>query len=373
MRHALCSFLPCAFLGVLAALEGVADARDPHGVSGPQGISNVEDLLRRARQARDAGRWVEAEAAYELSLKAADAAWTTDAERAEIAAELGLCELALARYRDAADHLAQSLRKRDALRSGLAKRAEEGLKKAESRVVTFYLGVSPPDAEVFVDGKALGRPAPTYELFLEPGHHTVRARLDGHTEVVSAFDGQAGKDSSLTLKLPRAPERGAPGAVGAGPARPVDPAAWPADSAARPANPAARPALPLTALRIGGAALATAAAAAGTVFLLRADVVHDNLAERDVVLRRRGWTSSTCWWPNAPSACAEIRDEVAERDRFATLGKVALATGAVFGIATAASFLAEGWLLDETPVRGGVQVAPSTTGTQAGLVLQGVW
>ncbi|WP_155798990.1 PEGA domain-containing protein, partial [Sorangium cellulosum] len=208
-RHA---FLTCVFLGVVAALEGAADARDPQGIAGTRETSTVEDRLRGARQARDAGRWVEAEAAYALALKAADAAWTTDAERAEIAAELGLCELALGMYRDAASHLAQGLRHRDALRSGLAGRAEEGLKKAESRVVTFYLGVSPPDAEVLVDGKALGRPAPTYELFLEPGHHTVRARLDGHTEVLSAFEGQAGKDSSLTLKLPRAPERGAAGA-----------------------------------------------------------------------------------------------------------------------------------------------------------------
>ncbi|WP_437962297.1 PEGA domain-containing protein (plasmid) [Sorangium sp. So ce119] len=367
MRPALLAFLPCAILGVVAALEGVADARDPQGVTGPQAVSNAEDLLRRARQARDAGRWVEAEAAYELALEAADAAWTTDAERAEIAAELGLCELALAMYRDAADHLAQSLRHRDALGGGLARRAEEGLKKAESRVVTFYLGVSPPDAEVSVDGKALGRPAPTYELFLEPGHHTVRARLDGHTEVVSTFEGQAGKESSLTLKLPRAPERGEAGAAGVGPVR----AAEPVGPAARAT---ARAALPLTELRIGGAALATAALAAGTVFLLRADVVHDNLAERDVVFRRqRGWTSSTCWWPNAPEACAEIRDDVAERALFATLGKVALATGAVFGMATAASFLAEGWILDEAPARGGVRVAPSATGTQAGLVLQGVW
>ncbi|XXY46886.1 PEGA domain-containing protein [Sorangium sp. So ce269] len=363
MRPAPLSLVPCVFLAVVAAHEGVASARDPHGSSGPQGISNIEDLLRRARQARDAGRWVEAEAAYELSLKAADAAWTTDAERAEIAAELGLCELALARYRDAADHLAQSLRHRDELRSGLAKRAEEGLKRAESRVVTFYLGVSPPDAEVFVDGKPVGRPAPTYELFLEPGHHTVRARLTGHTEAVSAFEGQAGKDSSLTLKLPRAPERGEAGAAGAGPARPVDPAA----------RPVARPALPLTELRIGGAALATAAVAAGTVFLLRADVIDGNLAEREMVLRGKGWTTTTCWWPNAPSACAEIHNDLAERDLFATLGNVALATGAVFGIATAASFLAEGWLLDEAPARRGVQVVPSATGTQAGLVLQGVW
>ncbi|MGK3965817.1 PEGA domain-containing protein [Sorangium sp. So ce118] len=357
MRHALCAFMPCFLMGV-AAVEGVASASDPHAVSDPRETS-VTSSQRRARQARDAGRWVEAEAAYELSLKAADAAWTTDAERAEIAAELGLCELALGMYRDAADHLAQGLRHRDALRGGLAERAEEGLKRAESRVVTFYLGVSPPDAEVFVDGKPVGRPAPTYELFLEPGQHTVRARLMGHTEAVSAFEGEAGKDSSLTLKLPRAPERGEAGAASAGPAGVV--------------NPVARPALPLTELRIGGAALATAALAAGTVFLLRADVIDGNLAEREMVFRGQGWTPTTCWWPNAPSACAEIRNDMAERDLFATIGSVALATGAVFGVATAASFFAEGWLLRETPVRGGVHVVPSATGTQAGLVLQGVW
>ncbi|XXT22061.1 PEGA domain-containing protein [Sorangium sp. So ce429] len=359
MRHALCAFMPCFFMGV-AAMGGVASASDADAVSGPRETSTVASSLRRARQARDAGRWVEAEAAYEAALTAADAAWTTDAERAEVAAELGLCELALAMYRDAADHLAQSLRYRDALRGGLAERVEEGLKKAESRVVTFYLGVSPPDAEVFVDGKPVGRPAPTYELFLEPGNHTVRARLTGHTEAVSAFEGQAGKDSSLTLKLPRAPERGAPGAAGAGPARVVDPLA-------------ARQALPLTELRIGGAALATAALAAGTVFLLRAEVIDGNMAEREMVFRGQGWTPTTCWWPNAPSACTDIRNDMAQRDLFATIGSVALATGAVFGVATAASFVAEGWLLRETPVRDGVQVVPSATGTQAGLVLQGVW
>ncbi|WP_437852319.1 PEGA domain-containing protein [Sorangium sp. So ce363] len=363
MRHALLSVLPCVFLGVVAVLEGVASAQDLHAIAGTHEPSTAEDLLRRARRARDARRWAEAEAAYEAALKAADAAWTTDAERAEIAAELGLCELALGSYRDAADHLAQSLRHRGALRSLLAERAEEGLLKAESRVVTLYLGVSPPDAEVFVDGKALGRRAPTYELFLEPGQHTVRARLDGHSEAVGAFDGQAGKASSLTLKLPRAPERAAAVVAGAGPARPAAPLP----------PPAARRALPLTELRIGGAALATAALAAGTVFLLRADVIDGNLAERDVVLRQRGWTSTTCWWPNAPSACAEIRKEATERGRFATLGNVALATGAVFGLATAASFLAEGWLLGGTPAREGVHVVPSATGTQAGLVLQSVW
>ncbi|WP_437637704.1 PEGA domain-containing protein [Sorangium sp. So ce854] len=363
MRRAPRFLLLCVFLGVVAALEGVASAQDPYEVAGTRETSTVEGLLRRARQARDAGRWVEAEAAYGHALKAADAAWTTDAERAEIAVELGLCELALGRYRDAADHLAQGLRHRDGLRRALRERAEQGLLQAERRVATLYLGVSPPDAEVYVDGKPLGRPAPTYELFLEPGPHTVRAELDGHAEAVSAFDGLAGKATSLTLKLRRAPERGAPGAASAGVARP-----------AAPSLPSpARPALPLTELRIGGTALATAALAAGTVFLLRADVVHDNLAERGVVFRRRGWTSSTCWWPNAPSACAELRNDAAERDLLATLGKVALATGAVFGIATAASFLAEGWILDEAPARGGVRVAPSATGTQVGLVLQGAW
>ncbi|WP_438027911.1 PEGA domain-containing protein [Sorangium sp. So ce233] len=364
MRPALLAFLPCAILGVVAALEGVADAREPHGVSGTQGISNAEDLLRRARQARDAGRWVDAEAAYEAALKTAETAWTTDAERAEIAAELGLCELALGRYRDAADHLAQSLRYRDGLRRALRERAEDGMLQAERRVATVYLGVNPPDAEVSVDGKALGRPAPTYELFLEPGHHTVRAELDGHAEALSAFEGKAGQRHSVALKLPRAPARGAPGAASARAARPA---------ALPPPPPAARPAVPLTELRIGGAALATAALAAGTVFLLRAHVIDGNTGEREMVFRGRGWTPTTCWWPNAPSACAEIRNDLAERDLFATLGNVALATGAVFGIATGASFLAEGWMLDEAPARGGVRVVPSATGTQAGLVFQGVW
>ncbi|XXX79562.1 PEGA domain-containing protein [Sorangium sp. So ce134] len=359
MCRARCAFVTCVFLGVVAAPEGVAGAREPHAISGAHEASTTANPLRLARQARDAGRWVEAAAAYEAALKTAEAAWTTDAERAEIAAELGLCELALGRYRDAADHLAQSLRHRDGLRRALRERAEDGLLQAERRVATVYLGVNPPDAEVFVDGKALGRPAPTYELFLEPGHHTVRARLDGHAEAVSAFEGQAGKDISLALKLPRAPERGAREAVAA------------SAGAARPA--AARPAVPLTELRIGGAALATAAVAAGTVFLLRAHVIDGNAGEREVVLRGQGWTPTTCWWLNAPSACAEIRNDLAERDLFATLGNVALATGAVFGVATAASFFAEGWIFHETPVRGGVQVAPSATGTQAGLVLQGVW
>ncbi|WP_438018885.1 PEGA domain-containing protein [Sorangium sp. So ce315] len=363
MRRAPRFLLPCVLVGVAAALEGTASAQGPYEVAGTRETSTVEDLLRRAQQARDAGRWVEAEAAYGHALKAADATWTTDAERAEIAVELGLCELALGRYRDAADHLAQGLRHRDGLRRGLAERAEEGLKKAERRVTTFYLGVNPPDAAVFVDGKPVGRPAPTYELFLEPGHHTVRAELDGHAEAVSAFEGLAGKATSLTLKLRRAPERGAPGAAGSGPGRPAEPSP----------PPAARPAVPLTELRIGGAALTTAALAAGTVLLLRAHVIDDNLAEREMVFRGRGWTPTTCWWPNAPSACAEIRNDLAERDVLATLGNVALATGAVFGIATAASFVAERWILQETPARRSVQVVPSATGTQAGLVLQGAW
>ncbi|WP_437735802.1 PEGA domain-containing protein [Sorangium sp. So ce1335] len=365
MRRVPRALLPCVFLGVIAAMEGAASARDPHGIAGTRETSTVEELLRPARQARDAGRWVEAEAAYEAALEKAETAWTTDAERAEIAAELGLCELALGRHREAADHLAQALKHRDGLRRALRERAEDGLLQAERRVVTVYVGVNPPDAEVSVDGKALGRRAPTYELFLEPGHHTVRAELDGHAEAVSAFEGKAGQQHSVALKLPRAPERGtrAPEAAGAGAARPEAP------SLPSPA----RPALPLAELRIGGAALATAAVAAGTVFLLRADVIDDNLGEREMVLRGKGWTPTTCWWPDAPSTCTEILNDLAERDLFATLGNVALATGAVFGVATAASFLAEGWILDETPVRGGVQVVPSATGTQAGLVLQGVW
>ncbi|WP_437672657.1 PEGA domain-containing protein [Sorangium sp. So ce131] len=339
----------------------MASADDPYEDAGARAATRAAGALRRGRLARDAGRLVEAEAAFEEALKAAEAAWTTDAERASIAAELGLCELALQRHREAAGHLAQSLEHRGALSPWILRRVQEGLASAEKRVATLYVTTSPPGAEVFLDGEALGRVEPVHEVYLDPGDHNSRARLEGHTDAVRSFRAEAGQSHALVLRLRRAPEPVAKAPEAAPPAPPAPPAA------------PAPPPLPLAELRIGGVALTTAAAAAGAVFLLRASVVRGDLAERDVALRRGGWDPSACQGAGASPVCAELRGLREERNLLGALGAASLVTSGVFAAATAAWFLTDPPPAGGAPARQGVRVVPVMTGNQAWLSLQGTF
>ncbi|WP_437801299.1 PEGA domain-containing protein [Sorangium sp. So ce693] len=330
----------------------------------------MKDHVRRGQRARAAGQWTEAHAAYKAAFDAADPESTTERERAEIAGELGLCELALGKYRDAAEHLTWSLEQREALPAALQKRFEEGLRKATPHVAKLRVSVDPPDAEVFVDGKAVGRIARVYTLFVEPGLHMVRARAPGGEDAFQSVRAVAKAEHELSLHVPRASvssaKEGAPVSANETPRALSSPAA----AQTRPTSPWAS--WPGTA-RIGGIVVTTATAAAGAVFLLRAHVVHSNLRERDITLRAQGWTSHTCREASAPAACAGIRDQVNERDLFATLGKVSLATSAVFGVATAASFFTEVAFFGGAPKAAGVRLVPVTTNDRAGVLLEGAW
>jgi hypothetical protein len=330
----------------------------------------VKDHVRRGQRARATGQWTEAHAAYKAAFEAADQASSTERERAEIAGELGLCELALGKYRDAAEHLAWSLEQREALPAALQKRFEEGQRKATPHVAKLRVSVDPPDAEVFVDGKAVGRIARVYTLFVEPGLHMVRARAPGGEDAFQSVRAVAKAEHELSLHVPRAPVSSAEGGAPASPNETPRPLSAPAAALTRPASPWAS--WPGTA-RMGGIVVTTATAAAGAVFLLRAHVVHSNLRERDITRRAQGWTSHTCREASAPATCAGIRDQVNERDLFATLGKVSLATSAVFGVATAASFFTEVAFLGGAPTAASVRIVPVTTSERAGVLVEGAW
>ncbi|AUX40061.1 hypothetical protein SOCE26_014570 [Sorangium cellulosum] len=326
----------------------------------------VKDLVRRARKARDSGKWNEAYDAYKAALDAADPVPSTSQERAELTGELGLCELALRKYRDAAEHLTWSLEQGCALTDEARLRFEMGQAKAAFYVIRLLLSVDPPDAEVFIDGKSIGPIARTYKLFLEPGQHMVRTRAPGREDALQMVRAEASAEIDLSMQLTRAAPRSA---KDKGPAAPEPASASPA---ARPQAPSPWASWPGT-LRIGGIAVTTATAAAGAVFLLRAHVVHGNLREADVVRRQQGWTSHTCREATAPAACAGIHDQVNQRDLFATLGKVSLATSAVFGVATAASFFTEVAVFGSAPRATSVRIVPVTTSERAGVLLEGAW
>ncbi|WP_437829332.1 hypothetical protein [Sorangium sp. So ce1153] len=370
MRFVAQSLWMCLMLGVAIGTTHPVRAEDGRPALSRSDGSNVKDLLRRARRARASGKSTEAHAAYKAAFEAIDATSVTERESAEIAGELGLCELDLRKFRDAAEHLAWSLERRKALSPVQQKRFDDGLAKAVPFVATLYLSVDPPDAEVLIDGKPIGRPRRTYTLFFEPGMHMVRARAPGREEASQTLDARAATEPRMTIQLPRA----AVSSTGEGePQGPVKKAATQVQ-AGRPSTQAPAPSAtwPRTA-RIGGVVLTTATAAAGAVFLLRAHVVHTNLREANTVRREQGWTSDACRKASAPAACAGIHAQIEERNLFATLGKVSLATSAVFGIATAASFLTEVAVFGDARPARGLRIVPVTTGERAGVLLEGAW
>ncbi|WP_242515957.1 hypothetical protein [Sorangium cellulosum] len=357
-------------LGVTIGMTQPVRAEDRNPAPGGSVRSIVKDDLRRARRARASGQWAAAHAAYKAAFEAIDATWDTEREAAEIAGELGLCELELRKYRDAAEHLAWSLERRKALSPAQQKRFGKGLADAVKRVATLYLSVDPPDAEVLIDGTPIGRPRRTYRLFFEPGMHMVRALARGRGEAFQSLDARAGAETKMALQLPRAAESSTGEDAPAGVAKKA--ATEPQAATTSAQAPAASASWPGT-LRIGGVALTTATATAGAVFLLRAHVVHSNLREANAVRREQGWASNACREASAPAACAEIQGQAKERDLLATLGKVSLAASAVFGIATAASFFTEVAVFGGAPATGGVRLVPVTTGERAVVLLEGAW
>ncbi|WP_437304403.1 hypothetical protein [Sorangium sp. So ce388] len=365
MRFVALSQLLCLALGATAGFTSSASAEeDIYSMPERSESPAVSDNVRRGRRARDAGRWAEAHAAYRAAFDATDPASSTERERAEIAGELGLCELALKQYRAAAEHLAWSLEQRNVLPLQLQLRFEAGQRNAAPHVATFYLSVEPPDAEVLIDGKPISTPARTYRLFLEPGQHMVRTRLAGHEEAFASFDAQAGKPTTISLQVPRA----------------VTQAAVPAKDAAtvtREAKRSARgaqassvaPSSMASTLRIAGAALAGTTMLAGGGFLMWSAYTQDELHARATALRGADREADRCARPDAPRACSELRDLQEKRDLLRQVGWVSLATGGALGALTLVSLFVD----RASPSSDGVRIVPTVNGQHVGLTMVGIW
>lgn len=340
------SFLNAGVLTKTAMAQGHA------GVPSDGADEGLLSHIRSGRIARDGGRWREAERAYKAAL-ATDTERMTEALRAEVTGELGLCELALARPRDAAEHLAESLDHRGLLDPMTERRFEDGQRRAEAHVERLYLGVNPQDAEVLLDGKPIPRRGRSFVLFLEPGYHTIRARLLGHGPAFQAFESVAGKERTMSLALTRAPD---PAPLVTAITRAPTPAAEPSWSTA-------------TTLRTVGFILTATTAAAGLTSLISAAVVHGEITDRVAELRASGTESDACLRPDAARFCSELHDAQERKLALSRFGLGSLIASGAIGLVTAGSFALE----PSEPIRaGGVRVMP-LAGDQAGLMLYGVW
>ncbi len=73
--------------------------------------------------------------------------------------------------------------------------------EAVSKVGSVTLTVSPPGAEVLVDGSLIPKAPLVDPIFLEPGRHVLSARLDGYEAAQQEVVAAPGKGASVTLSL----------------------------------------------------------------------------------------------------------------------------------------------------------------------------
>jgi hypothetical protein len=173
--------------------------------AGPPGRSDVvTDKARELHMEADAlykqGQYARARASY-------IAAWALK-QHWQIAGNLGETEVQLGLYRDAAEHLAYFMRNLPdpsspdgSERMTVAKKLYQ---KARSNIGTLNVSVDVAGAEIVVDGKIAGKAPLEDPVFVDPGHHTIEARL-GAKLATAEVDVTAGAERSVPITLAAPP------------------------------------------------------------------------------------------------------------------------------------------------------------------------
>jgi hypothetical protein len=232
----------------------LAEAETPGNVA----TERARELFLEGVKAAQAAQWRQAYASF-LS------AWSLK-KHYQIAANLGDCELRLHLYRDAAEHLAFSLREFpvDASEDERAQTAAQ-LTRARAKVASVRLDVDVIGVEILVDGRPIGLTPLLDPIFVDPGEHLIEAKSSAGNGRSQSVTLAAGEEIAIELKV--GPVRAAPSPVASQPV-----ASRPAASPLRIAPPSPTPAVGRVAPMViyFGAALSVAAVGVGVGFTLSA-------------------------------------------------------------------------------------------------------
>lgn len=179
-------------------LAALAAALLAFALSPPAGAQAEKDatqiLYNNGLNAAKQGDW---EKAYE----AFSAAWRVR-QHPQIALNLGRAALKTSRYGEAAEHLAFFLRETKAeVESQDRALVQELLIEAKQKVATLIVKVNRAGAEVVVDGQVMGQAPLSRDLYLDPGSHTVEARLGKERAAPITVDLDAGQSRQLGLSF----------------------------------------------------------------------------------------------------------------------------------------------------------------------------
>jgi len=203
MRRLQTRAIVSLLLGLLLQGVPVPSARAQSGPGAPAGAAapasqqgdRVTELFNKGLAASQAGDWEGARAAFAEAL-------SLEPGHYQIAATLGRAEFMLGKHRDAAEHLAFFLREAPANTTPQAReRAQQMLDKALTRIGSVTVDVNVPGAEVFVDGRSVGRAPLKGPLYVEPGARTFGARKEGYESAHSSAQVPEGTAPTIRLEL----------------------------------------------------------------------------------------------------------------------------------------------------------------------------
>jgi hypothetical protein len=296
----------------------------------------ARELFLEGVKASEKSQWAKAHAAFL-------AAWSLK-EHYQIAGNLGTAEAKLGKWREAATHLSLYLREAPKEKVAERKSAEELLAQARAKVGSVRVRVEPAGAEVFVDGKAVGKAPLAGEVFVEPGARVVEAKLAGYEAAKKEVSAGAAaaqeveirlallekKESGELRKLSGSPgERsgeaaGQPSRSAQGDASKTKPDAGSNDEATGPRK----------ALIVAGAATSATLVGAGVVFAIVSSVnASDAKALREGLIAKSD--PSLCLGQAPSQECTDADQHLADRDTFRDLAIWSFVAGGVVGVGTA--------------------------------------
>ncbi len=149
------------------------------------------------------GKYAQAQASYK-------AAWALDLRSQKVVNNLGMTELELRQYRDAAEHLTIALRLADPNDPKKTK-IQGNLDEARAKVaaITFKLNTDGVELVQMETGRAYQTPLAD-PIFVDPGKVSFRIRREGFVSQEKVFDLKAGEETAADITLERGAGYGGP-------------------------------------------------------------------------------------------------------------------------------------------------------------------
>jgi hypothetical protein len=317
---------------------------------------SAHNLLLEGNSLVKQKRWAEAEAPFEAS-------WALN-PTVEVAFNLGSLEAFLGKPTEAAEHLSFAIRAWPVMdtMAPLFPIAQRLFAQSKQAIGVLKVEVNVAEAEVLVDGAAVGKAPLRREIFLMPGEHTIEARLKGHAAVKETVSLDKGTEKTVHLTFAQAKQKD--GKASAQPAR----------SESGDAAPVLRPAKddaaskPRREIVIAGVATSAAAITVGAVFAIVSSAKAGDANDlRATLVERDG--AKACSASSLLPNCRDLYDAMKTKDTFGNLATWGFVAGGLLGAGTAVYALASPKWAQTSRLR----PLPVATAKGAGLLLVGEW